>query len=296
MRDPGPSGDPPPPIHRPADARARRDPTSDEPRPPNAAEALAIETQSTDLAVIAGAALEWDPGLGMGLVRWPGHGIGFNHAVAPRWGEGDWAASATALAARWRSLGEVPTMCILEATARPVGLTERLIDAGWVVVGREVVLWTRRAGIVPHLDPGLRIESVTPGRAGPYEEVERAIFGLAPREAGERLASLETGLERGALRAYLVRLDGQPIATARLVPGAGPEPKVAALQGVGVVPERRRQGYASLITTIATRAGLATGHGLVWLAADRDDPGAQALYRSLDYRPLSGWVRLVLPV
>ena len=285
-----------PPLHRPAGVRPRGDRAAEEPRPPSPEEALAVEGQLTRLAVMAGATLEQDPELAVGLVRWPGHSIGFNHAVAPRWSTGDWAAAATDLAARWRDLGEVPAVCLLEATATPVGLAERLAAAGWIAVGREVVLWTRRAGVVPHLDPGLRIESVTPARATTYEEVERTIFGLAPREAAERLAALEQGLAEGALRAYLVRLEGQPIATARLIPGGGgPGPQVAALQGVGVVPERRRQGYGSLITTIATRTGLATGHDLVWLAADGDDPAAQALYRGLDYRPLSGWVRLVLP-
>jgi predicted GNAT family acetyltransferase len=153
------------------------------------------------------------------------------------------------------------------------------------------VLWTRRAAIVPHLDPHLRIESVTPARAATYEAVERAIFGLAPREAEDRRAALERGLAEARLRAYLVRLDGEPIATARLIPGSG----VAALQGVGVVPARRRQGYGALITTIATRAGLATGHRLVWLAADPDDAAAQALYAGLDYRPFSAWDRLLRP-
>lgn len=283
--------EPDPPLRRPPDARPRRDGARDEPVPPDEAEALAIERQLTSLTELAGATAEAGPGSPVRLLRWPGRGLGFNHAVEPRWTADDWRAGAAALAERFRALGELPAIALLEATARPEGLAGSLARAGWVPVAREAVLWTRRAAVVPHLDPGLRIESMTAARAGDYEAVERSIFGLGPREAPDRLASLEAGLTAGRLRAYLVRLHGTPIATARLVPGPG----VAALQGVGVVPERRRQGYGSLITTIATRAGLATGHRLVWLAVDPDDAAAQALYRGLDYRPFSDWVRLVLP-
>jgi Acetyltransferase (GNAT) family len=312
-------------LTRPATARPRRDPIADEPVPPDTAETRAIERQLTELAVIAGATVEEPPGLGARLVRWPGRGIGFNHGVEPRWTADDWPARARALADHLRGLGELPSIALLESAATP-GLAGLLGRAGWLPVGRELVLWTRRAAVVPHLDPTLRVENVTPARIREYERVERSIFGLAPREAEDRLASLERGVASGRLRAYLVRLEGRPIATARLIPaprlassrasataasaaglpGAGgpapsgpptdaSDPNVAALQGIGVVADLRRQGYGSLITTIATRAGLAMGHRLVWLACDPDDPAASTLYGGLDYRPLSEWRRLLLP-
>lgn len=313
-------------LTRPATARPRRDPAADEPVPPDAAETRAIERQLTELALIAGASVEEPPGLGARLVRWPGRGIGFNHGVEPRWTADDWASRARALADQLRDLGELPSVALLESAATPSGLAGLLDRDGWLPVGREAVLWTRRAAIVPHLDPSLRVENVTTARIHEYERVERSIFGLAPREAEDRLASLERGLAAGRLRAYLVRLEGRPIATARLIPapglarsgasatgpsatgvagagGPGPsapatdasDPSVAALQGIGVVADLRRQGYGSLITTIATRAGLAMGHRLVWLACDPEDPAATSLYAGLDYRPLSEWRRLLLP-
>ena len=40
-----------------------------------------------------------------------------------------------------------------------------------------------------------------------------------------------------------------------------------------------------MLTTIATRAGLATGHKLVWLSVLEDNAAAVALYRSLGFEP-----------
>jgi ribosomal protein S18 acetylase RimI-like enzyme len=140
---------------------------------------------------------------------------------------------------------------------------------------------------VPHLDPAIRIEAVTPNAVATYEAVEREIFGVAPAEARDRVPALERGIASGSLRAYLVRLGGEPVATARLATAPG----LAALHGVGVVERFRGQGYGRLITTIVTRAGLALSGpgGLVWLSVAPHNGAARALYDSLDYRPAFDW-------
>ncbi len=48
-----------------------------------------------------------------------------------------------------------------------------------------------------------------------------------------------------------------------------------------------------MITAVATRAGLVTGHGLVWLSVDEANEGAIELYRSLGYEytfSMSRWI------
>jgi predicted GNAT family acetyltransferase len=59
------------------------------------------------------------------------------------------------------------------------------------------------------------------------------------------------------------------------------------------VEGRRRQGYGGLVTTVATRTALITGHHLVWLAVEEGNAGAARLYARLDYRPAGLWRRLV---
>jgi ribosomal protein S18 acetylase RimI-like enzyme len=244
-----------------------------------------------DLWVHAGATLTAHPSLGVDLVAWPGRGLAFNHVARPRWGEATWAAQADAVAAHLRGLGEVPAILLVDESATPAGLATRLRMRGWLEIGCERILWTRRAAVVPHLAPTMRLEGVTARTAATYEATERSIFGLADAEADDRVSSLQRGLAAGRLRAYLARLDGEPIATARLVRSDG----LAALQGVGVVPARRRQGYGALMTTVATRAGLAGGARLVWLSVEPANAAAMALYAGLDYRPVMTWRRLIAP-
>jgi predicted GNAT family acetyltransferase len=304
------TGDALPPIRRPASARPRaglslggiagRGDAGDSGAtgdpggldgglgPPSIDELLSVERQLVELEVLAGAATA--AANGTTLVRWPGHGPMFNHAVQVRWGA-DWPTSLEALAADLRAAGERPAVLLVEGLSTPADLGERLQAAGWTLALAEQVLWTRRAAVVPHLDSRLRIEAVTAARSDAYEEVERAIFGIPETDAEDRWRSLRSALNSGGVRAYLARLDGEPIATARLHPAEG----IAALGGIGVVPSQRRKGYATLITTIATRAALATGSRFVWLSVAETNAGATAVYERLDFRPAGRWELLVGP-
>ena len=79
------------------------------------------------------------------------------------------------------------------------------------------------------------------------------------------------------------------IASARLNPTNGRRtygPHAAA---------RCRRGYGRLITAVATRAGLATGHSLVWLSVDEGNTAAVELYRSLGYEPSISFSRWAAP-
>jgi ribosomal protein S18 acetylase RimI-like enzyme len=83
----------------------------------------------------------------------------------------------------------------------------------------------------------------------------------------------------------------EPVASARLAGGQG----VAAVSAVSVAARHRRRGYGRMITAVATRAGLATGHSLVWLSVDEANTAAVELYTSLGFEPSFAWSRWAAP-
>ena len=152
----------------------------------------------------------------------------------------------------------------------------------------EQALWVGHASVVPHLDPSLRIEAVQPRSLADHEALERLAFGIGQDRAEDRRRRLAEALASGGLRAFVVRVDGEPVAVARLSQGEG----VAGLTGIGVHPARRRRGLGTLVTVVATRAGLATGqpHRLAVGARGRRG-GRQPLREArVPTRP-SGWTR-----
>ena len=283
-------GRPTTPTRRPATARPRPDPSRERPEPPSPEELAAIERHLVELARLSGARVEADRS-GALLVLHPAYGLGLNYATQVRWSEGDWEERLADAADRLAALGERPQLLVAEGSTTPPGLAQRLLASGWRRIATETVLWTRRAAVVPHLDPSLRIEAVTSASAALYEQVEREIFGVPGVLADERTRRLVEATEAGAVRAYLVRLAGEPVATARLSSFEG----LAALHGIGVVEGHRRKGLGTLATAVATRAGLATGARLVWLSVAPDNEPAVRLYAALDFQQAFGWHRLVDP-
>jgi ribosomal protein S18 acetylase RimI-like enzyme len=49
----------------------------------------------------------------------------------------------------------------------------------------------------------------------------------------------------------------------------------------------------TLITTVATRAGMALGKRIIWLSVEDTNAGARRMYERLAFRPLFGWSRWV---
>ena len=281
-------GRPSTPTRRPATARPRRG--TDEPIVfPTPEELEAIERHQVRLSAMAGADVSAIPG-GVLILR-AGGGLPLNYAALIRWTDQDWERRITEVTDTLRERREWPSVVIAEGLTQPGALTDRLVERGWAPLDANLTMWTRRAAVVPHLDPTLRIEAVTRATAPLYEEVERAIFGLAGSSAAGRVEALEASLAAGTTRAYLVRLHREPVATARLSTHEG----IAALSGIGVVERHRGQGLGRLITTIATRTGLALGASLVWLSVDGSNDPARALYESLDYRPAFRWWRMLGP-
>jgi len=292
MSDPAPGSAP----RRPATARARRDAPDHDVVPPTEDEREAIERQQAEIATTAGAGLFDDPDSGVVWVRAPGRGPALNYAACIRWPEGSFADRLAALEGRMRSEGEWPVMTVAEGVNQPTDLADRLAAAGWVRLAGERIMWNRHPPTVPHLDPGLRVEAVTQRSAHDCVELETAAFGLPAERLDERAERLVGALAAGELRAFLVRLAGEPVASARLVPGTGvAAPGVAALSAINVTAGQRRRGYGRLVTAVATRAGLATGHKLVWLSVDEANTAAVGVYRGLGFAPAFSWSRWAAP-
>ncbi len=246
-----------------------------------------IEEQLVELAGLAGAAVREDPSLGGSLVRWPGRGPALNHLERVRWPADDEEIQARlgALAAVVSRSGDPPAIAVVDGLTKPADLGARLARLGWRAPLRELVLWTRRAPAMPHLEPIPRVEAVTARTVEAYEALERSIFGLDPGLAASRLEAAQRAMAAGRLRAYLLRMGEEPVATARLWSFGD----LACVDGIGVVEPARRRRYGSLVTAIATRAALASGHRLAWLEVAGDNVGARDLYERLGYRTAFEW-------
>ena len=277
---------PPSPVRRPATARPREG-AGPEVEPPSPAELEAIERHLVTLPGQEGASVQADEALGVIFVRGPGSGPDLTYAAMPRWEADTWPRSLAQVRRRILDEGGWPSLLLSDALDRPPNLEAEVERLGWTRVTGETVMWVGRASVVPHLDPVMRIEAVQPRSVELHEALERRIFGIGADQVVRRRHALGAAIEAGGVRAWIVWVGDEPVAVARLAQGTG----VAGLQGIGVVPERRGQGYGTLITTIATRAGLATGNRLVWLSVQPDNATALRVYTRLGFARAFSWSR-----
>ena len=292
MPVPGDSGElrPAVPTRRPETARGR-DSGAAALEPPSPEELQAMERHLASLPVHSGARVHEDEELGLLLVRTESPGQGLDYAAAVRWPEAEWQARLAAVERRARDDGTWPSLLLADGLTRPADLPGRLAYAGWTELGRETALWARRPVVVPHLDPQLRLEAGTARSASEYEELERAIFGLPAWGVAARVRGLTAGFSDGSLRAFLVRSAGVAAAVARLSVLDGS----AGLYGIGVAPERRREGLGGFITAVAMRAALARGSSLVWLSVEDGNTAARSLYERLGFQAAFRWSRWMAP-
>jgi len=274
------------PVRRPDTARPREE-VVPEIDPPSADELEAIGRHLVMLPGQEGAVVTVDDELRVTFVRRPGSGPDLSYAAMPRWDAATWPEALSAVSGRMRDEGAWPSMLLTDRLDQPRDLAAELERAGWMPVVSETVMWVGHASVVPHLDPGMRIEAVQPRTLKTHEALERRIFGIGADQAERRRGALSTALTADRLRAWVVWVGDEPVAVARLSQGDG----VAGLQGVGVVEDSRGRGYGTLITTIATRAGMATGNRLVWLSVREDNDAALSVYTSLGFERAFTWTR-----
>jgi ribosomal protein S18 acetylase RimI-like enzyme len=277
---------------RPETVRPRQDtPVETDPAAaaPSRDELEAIERHRIDWTALLGGRVEDDVELAGSLVSFTRPASGLSFLARVRWEDRETEARLQQVVDLMNSRGTWPSIIVCEGLTEPADLPDRLAANGWLNVSSERIMTTRHPTEPPHLDPGLRIEAVTPRTATECVKLETEIFGMPVDGAAESARLLAEAVERGATRAFIVRQVHEAVASARLVPG----PAVAGLHAVGVVKRHRRRGYGRLITSVATRAGLATRHSLVWLSVDDDNTAAVNLYRDLGYEPSFVWSRWV---
>jgi ribosomal protein S18 acetylase RimI-like enzyme len=284
------------PARRPETARTRSEAAAEAVSvdPPSPAEAAAVGRHLAELALHSGAVAVDEPDLGVLRIRGgppggaQGGGVALNFAALPRWTAEGWRMSLALLAQQMRADGDWPSLLLTERD-RPIGLDALIGAQGWTEVNHETLLWVGAASVIPHLDPSLRIEAVQPDAVATHQALEARIFGLGSRDRARRDATLSAELASGRLRAYVVRVGGEPVAVARVSLGE----RDAGLYAIGVDEGWRRQGFGTLITIIATRAGLALGKRVVWLSVEEGNEAARAMYERLGFRQLFHWGRWV---
>jgi ribosomal protein S18 acetylase RimI-like enzyme len=235
--------------------------------------------------------VQQDTDLGVLMVRQRGSGSAMNYAAMPRWQGSTWRASLDRLTETMRREGSWPSLLLADRFDRPPGLEQELSSLGWRRVLGETAMWVGHASVVPHLDPRLRFEAVQPRSVADHEALERAVFGVDPARADARRQELSEALASGSLRALVVRLEEEPIAVARVSQGQG----VAGIYAVGVARASRGKGYGTLLVTIATRAGMATGNRIVWLSVEDANDPARHVYDKLGFQPAFRWGRWLAP-
>ena len=250
-----------------------------------------MERHLVSLPVHSGATLSEPRGLDVLLVIGPVPGPAYDYAGAIRWRAKTWRSRLAVVEKELRRHGQWPSVMVSDELTRPSGLAAQLRADGWVDVERETVRWVGHASVVPHLDPSLRLEAVTARTVPEHEALERRIFGLPATQAAQRRDALARAIVDDGLRVYLLRLHGEPVAVARLSIRSG----LAGLYGIGVAPAHRGRGLGTLMTVVATRAGLALGGRLVWLSVDESNGPATAMYERLGFRPAFTWARLMAP-
>jgi ribosomal protein S18 acetylase RimI-like enzyme len=274
------------PVRRPQTARPRTS-SADEVAAPSAQELEAVARHLVVLPELEGATVTEDEALGVTFVRGAGSGPDLTYAALARWDDAERADRLRAVRRRMLDDHAWPSLLLTDRFEQPLDLPAQLERDGWMPVLSETVMWVGRAAVVPHLDPGIRIEAVRPAVLETHERLEREIFGLGADQLERRRPALAAALDSGRLRAWVVWLGDEPVAVARLSHADG----VAGLHGIGVVPSHRGRGYGTLITTIATRTGLATGARIVWLSVHEDNEPAVRAYEALGFERAFGWTR-----
>lgn len=107
--------------------------------------------------------------------------------------------------------------------------------------------------------------------------VNNSAFG-ASEDAGEALYSIEVDLLGTVVgrKLFVGYQAGEPVATVSLSFRAG----VAGIYGVGTIPEVRRQGIGTAMTTVALAEAKAAGYRIATLHAS---PSGQGIYRRLGF-------------
>ena len=190
------------------------------------------------------------------------------------------------------TLDRLPHIWPRPALNEPPDIVDRLIDEGFEVVGEGhvMVLVDRerpRAGVDGQLGPDATIHwySEVTGIDATEAAVDVATvlnesFAVEPERQASIELETEVMLGRSELDTVLVRIAGEPAATARVATLEG----LSYLASIGTRPRFRGRGLGRLVTALVTARALDAGSRWIHLGVFSDNTTAIRMYEDLGFQ------------
>jgi ribosomal protein S18 acetylase RimI-like enzyme len=218
----------------------------------------------------------------------------FNRLTAVRWPEDPRAFEARLRDTNelFMALGRKPYVWAIPDLSTPTDLIARLAASGFVNQGGgyDMILVREPEGAreVP-LPTGAVLERWNcpseqdrPGVARALARVIGESFHIPESRHANLIAEVELTLQQPSFHAYLLRIDGEPVATGERYSFDG----ASYLSSIGTRPAWRSRGFGSLITLALARDSVASGFDLVYLGVYADNARAIRLYDRLGFATL----------
>lgn len=218
----------------------------------------------------------------------------FNRLTAVRWPDEPRAFDARLKRANelFVALDRKPYVWAIPSLSTPADLAARLAANGFVDQGGgfDMVLVNDPRDLAEEPFPdGAVLER---WNCPPLKDVEALapalalVIGESFRIPDSRRANLAAEialtLEQARFHAYLLRIDGEPVATGERYSFDG----ASYLSSIGTRPGWRGRGFGRLITLALARDSLASGYDLVYLGVYADNTPAIRLYEQLGFATL----------
>jgi len=218
----------------------------------------------------------------------------FNRLTAVRWPDDPDAFDARLrqMLDLFEALDRKPYVWVVPGLSTPFDLGARLAANGFVDQGGgyDMLLVDDPASATPEpLPPGAVLERWSnpsdadrPAVASDLAFVISEAFSIPNGRLANLTAEISLTLQQPYFHAYLLRIDGVPVATGERYTFDG----ASYLSSIGTRPAWRGRGFGKLITVALARDSLELGIDLVYLGVYADNSRAIRLYDRLGFRVL----------
>jgi ribosomal protein S18 acetylase RimI-like enzyme len=218
----------------------------------------------------------------------------FNRLTAVRWPDDPRAFDARLMDTNelFAALGRKPYVWAIPDLSTPRDLTARLAANGFVNQGGGfdmILVREPESRLVVPLPGGAVLERWNCPSAQDRPSVTQALarvigesFYIPEARHSNLVAEIALTLQQPSFHAYLLRIDGEPVATGERYSFDG----ASYLSSIGTRPAWRGRGFGSLITLALTRDSVASGFDLVYLGVYADNTRAIRLYERLGFATL----------
>jgi ribosomal protein S18 acetylase RimI-like enzyme len=218
----------------------------------------------------------------------------FNRLTAVRWPQDPAAFDARLGKAidLFDALERKPHLWVIPGLSTPHDIVARLAEHGFVDQGGgfEMVLVRDPDGAAsPALPPGVVIEkwNSPAGAEAKALALDLALiigesFGIPENRRANLALEIELTLQRPYFHAYVLRVDGEPVATGERYTFDG----ASYISSIGTRAAWRGRGFGQYITLALARDSIAAGADLVYLGVYADNASAIRLYDRLGFAML----------